>query len=244
MNKIRQQDGKTIFELSGDISLEDERYFYDYFQMDYTAPSQLREALSLADGKPVVIRVDSPGGSLIAGAAMYTDLMEYPGPVEFTIGSFAASAATVVAMASAKEGNACRMSPLALLVIHNVQGGAQGDYREMEAEAQRLRTANQTILAAYRKKTGLPEEELRRMLDAETWFSAEDALAAGLVDEILFEGDTPSAEERKAITNALIQQAKYLRNAIPFPQNVKILRKEGEAVQRAQAALDLETIRL
>lgn len=82
------------------------------------------------------------------------------------------------------------------------------------------------------------------MLDAETWFSAEDALAAGLVDEILFEGDTPSAEERKAITNALIQQAKYLRNAIPFPQNVKILRKEGEAVQRAQAALDLETIRL
>lgn len=241
MNKIRQQDGKTFFDLTGELVLEEDRATYGYFGVECTSPAQLREALALAGGGPVSIRVESPGGSLLAGAAMYTDLMEYPGPVEFTIGSFAASAATVVAMASAKEGNVCRMSPLALLVIHNVQGGAQGDYREMEAEAQRLRTANETILAAYRNKTGLPEGELRRMLDAETWFSAEDALAIGLVDEILFEEEPLDGA---ALTGALIQQAKQLRNAIPSPRRLARWREEQKAVQKARAALDLETIRL
>ena len=76
------------------------------------------------------------------------------------------------------------MTPTALLMIHNVSMATRGDHRDMAHATDVLQTANRSIAAAYRAKTGKSEEELLAYMDAETWMTAEDAVAAGFVDAI------------------------------------------------------------
>lgn len=146
--------GVTV-SLSGYLIENDDVPFYDWYGVDATAPSDVDNALAEAAGLPVLVEIDSPGGNLFSGATIYTALMNYPGKVTLDIRSLAGSAASLAAMAAAKVGNCCRMSPMALIFMHNVQGGAEGDYRDMETAAEMLKTANKTALAAYRLKTGM-----------------------------------------------------------------------------------------
>lgn len=160
---------------------------YNWYGVDAVCPKDVLD--NLPESGAAVIKIDSPGGDLVAGASMYTALMEHSGPLTFDIAGMAASAASAAAMASVKAGNRCRMSPMALMMVHNVRCSAEGDYRDMESTAEFLKTANETIINAYCKKTGKPREEIKAMLDNETWFSAAEALEMGLIDEIMFEGE-------------------------------------------------------
>lgn len=203
--------------VEGMIVSDDDRPAYEWFGIGAVSPGEIIDALPPSG--PVTIKVDSPGGNLIAGASIYTALMQHPGPVTFEIVGLAASAASVIAMASAKAGNLCRMSPMALMMVHNVQGSAEGDYRDMLESADFLQTANQTIVNAYLIKTKKSEDEIRAMLDDETWFSAAEAMSAGLIDEIMFVED--EAELLDGTANAYAyaiagkRRAKALLNLIP-----------------------------
>ena len=124
----------------------------------------------------------TPAGHVFAGSEIYTALKSYKGNVTVKIVGLAASAASVVAMA----GKKVLMSPTAQMMIHNVNSYAEGDYREMEHTAEVLKSANDTIANAYRLKTGRTEE-LLRLMDNETWMTAQKAKELGFIDEIMFE---------------------------------------------------------
>lgn len=106
-------------------------------------------------------------------------LREYPGSVQISIQSMAASAAAIIAMARVSE-----MSPVAQLMIHNVSSSARGDYRDMEHAAQVLRNSNQALAAALVEKTGKTEAEILALMDRETWYTAQQAVEAGFVDRV------------------------------------------------------------
>lgn len=94
------------------------------------------------------------------------------------------------------------MSPVALMMVHNVAGRASGDYHSMDKASQLLRTANEALASAYVAKSGKAQAEILAMMDSETWMSAEGAKANELIDKIAF-AETMDAEMTNAIPAAL-----------------------------------------
>src|SRR5699024_7677624 len=114
---------------------------------------------------------------------IYTLLKSSDKNITVNIIGVAASAASVIAMA----GDTVNMSPTAQMMIHNATMPVQGDYREMDHKSDFLKKTNQTLINAYKLKSGLDEKELKAMLDKETWFTPQDAKEKGLIDGIMFE---------------------------------------------------------
>ena len=153
---------------------------YDYYGIQCVCPADVQASLDAANGEPVVVYINSGGGDVFAGAEIYTALMDYPGDVELQIVGLAASAASVIAMA-----RRCVISPVGQIMVHNVSSAAEGDYRAMHHTGDVLDNANDALANAYMRKSGLPREKIRQMMDEETWLTAPAALKAGLVDEIM-----------------------------------------------------------
>lgn len=169
--------------IKGPIISNSDVWIYEWFGIEATSPSMVDKVLEKANGEDLEVEINSGGGSVFAGSEIYTALKSYKGNVTVKIVGLAASAASVVAMA----GKKVLMSPTAQMMIHNVSSRAAGDYREMEHTAEILKSANDTIANAYRLKTGKTQEELLRLMDNETWMTAQKAKELGFIDEIMFE---------------------------------------------------------
>ena len=128
----------------------------------------------------LVLRIHSPGGSVLDGNAIFTALKSHPGGVTTHIDGLAASMASVIALAGAPV----QMASNGIMMIHNVSGMMAGDSEDMRKMADTMDKIQQTIENAYVAKTGLPVEQIREMMDAETWMCADEACDLGFVDEI------------------------------------------------------------
>ena len=185
---VRNEAGEEQRELHLEGVIAEESWLDD----DVT-PAMFREELMAGSG-PIVLHISSPGGDCIAASRIYTMLMDYPGDVTVQIDGLAASAASVVAMA----GTTVRMSPTALMMIHNPMTVAMGDEAEMKAAISVLSEVKESIMNAYNIKTGIGFDKLAKMMDAETWMDAKKAKALGFADEILYaEGEEPEEEEEE-----------------------------------------------
>lgn len=188
-------------DVKGVIITNDEKWIYDWFEVENVSPNDVYNALP-SDNSPIEVIINSPGGYVDAGSEIYTTLKDYQGPVTVKIVGMAASAASVVAM----SGDKVMISPTAQMMIHNVSGVARGDYRDLQHEANVLKNYNTSIANAYVLKTGKSHDELLNLMENETYFTAQQALENGLVDEIMFENKAP-------------KMAASLQNGI-LPQNV------------------------
>lgn len=238
-NKVKRTDNGVTVEFTGTVVSNDDMLMYRYLDWDCICPKDIEDAIGMAEGKPILLRMNSPGGAVYVGAEIYTRLMEYSGPITVDILSISASAASVVAMITAKEGNHCRISPLGMMMIHNIQTKAQGDYRDMECTAELLRKANSTIIDAYKRKTGIPEAKLQEMLDKETYLTAKEAVELGFADEVMFEADQPQTDP--GTMTAVMARTRELINAIPSLDASTIRRMvEAQRTENAKREKDRE----
>ena len=166
--------------IRGPIVSSNQHRFYQWYGMEATSPKSVAEALAKGNGERAEVEINSGGGEIFAASEIYTALRNYAGGVHIRIVGLAASAASIIAMAGESE-----MTPTGMMMIHNVQSSADGDYRQMEHTAGVLRDANHAIISAYVAKTGRPEAEIAAMMDAETWITAERAVELGLVDRVM-----------------------------------------------------------
>lgn len=173
---------KTI-NIKGVIVSDDEKWIYDWFDIAATSPADVNAALEEADGEDVDVIVNSPGGSVYAGNEIYTALKSYKGRSFGKIVGLAASAASFAVLGC----DTVAISPPGQIMVHNAWSRVAGDYRDMEHGAEFLRKTNTSIINVYRLKTGKTEDELRAMMDKETWMTAQEALEHGFVDEIMFD---------------------------------------------------------
>ena len=169
--------------ISGDIISNDDKWIYDWLEWDSTCPADVQAAL---DGKPegetLNVLVNSGGGSVFAGQEIYS-MLRGREDVQINIQSIAGSAASVIAMANKSE-----ISPVGMIMIHNVRMyGAAGDYHDMKKNAEILQRMNEALAASYVAKTGRDQDEILKLMDKETWLTANQALELGFVDAI--EGD-------------------------------------------------------
>lgn len=194
----------AVLEIKGDIISNDDKWIYDWFEYESTCPADVDKAIeTLKPGEKLEVLVNSGGGSVMAGQEIYSKLKRR-NDVEIEIQSIAGSAAGVVAMAGKS-----RISPVGMIMIHNVSmSGAHGDYHDMQKNVEILKQMNSAMASAYTEKSGMPLEDVLKLMDKETWLTANQCLEYGFVDEIMEEQQTfTNSFQGMRLTDELRQQA-------------------------------------
>lgn len=149
---------------------------------DSVAANDFIKDLESLGGKNLTVRINSPGGDVFAAHAIHNQLLAYKGNVTVVIDGLCASAATIVAVA----GKKIIMPSNALFMIHNPAIGLDDYYgaEDLSKVLNALKGVKDSIIAAYRKRCKVPEAEISKMMDAETWMGAQECLDKGFIDEI------------------------------------------------------------
>jgi len=145
-----------------------------------TSKSFKKELDGLGKVDEINVRINSVGGNVFDGIAIYNQLASHKARVIVDVDGLCASIATVIAMA----GDVIRMADNGFFMIHNPNMVAAGEAADFRKAADLLDTARGEILKTYTKRPGTDIKELSNAMDAETWYTSEEAEAAGLVDEI------------------------------------------------------------
>lgn len=152
--------------------------------------SDSREFVSVLNalkGRSLRIGINSPGGVVMDGCVIHNALRAHGRPVHTIVEGLAASMASVVAI----SGSRVVMNDLSFMMIHKATSCVWDNSDEMRAQADRLDKMNLAIARQYARKCGRPVGEFLEMMADETWFTADEAKAIGLVDEII-QGDMPN----------------------------------------------------
>lgn len=168
----KTDDAGTLQEV--EISIYDEIGFGGVTAKDFLAEVKTYK------GQHIHLRINSVGGSVVEGAAIYNSLRRHKGGLTVHVDGLAASMASVIAMA----GEEVFIADNALMMVHNPWSMTMGDAGELRKEASVLDKLKNTLVNAYTRKTGLDAETIGAMMDEETWIDATEAVAMGFADEI------------------------------------------------------------
>ena len=170
----------------------------DYWGEGVTA-SRIAGALRSLGGADVTVNINSPGGDMFEGLAIYNLLREYDGKVTVKILGLAASAASVIAMA----GDDVQIGRGAFLMIHNCWVYAMGNRHDLAQIAADMEPFDNAMSDIYQARSGLDADTIGKMMDGETYIGGSDAVAKGFADsllsadEIADDDDSPAAALRK-----------------------------------------------
>ncbi|WP_407906781.1 head maturation protease, ClpP-related [Escherichia coli] len=170
----------------------------DYWSEGVTA-KRISGALHSLNGADVTVNINSPGGDLFEGLAIYNLLREYQGKVTVKVLGLAASAASVIAMA----GDTIQIGRGAFLMIHNCWGFVTGNRLDFAAAAEAMQPFDNAMADIYASRSGLDPATVHQLMDAESYIGGSDAVEKGLADSLLpadavADGDeTPAAALRK-----------------------------------------------
>jgi ATP-dependent protease ClpP protease subunit len=130
---------------------------------------------------PVEVQINSPGGDMFEGIAIYNVLREHPHPVTIKVMGMAASAASIIAMA----GDHVEIGAASFLMIHNCWVSSFGNRNDLRALADWLEPFDAAMTDVYVQRTGLPAETITKWLDDETWLSCSQAIEKGFANALL-----------------------------------------------------------
>lgn len=172
--RIKNIAGKNILEIDvyGVIG--------DNWGDDGITPKMVRNALKSGDYDSINVYINSPGGNAFDGVAIYNQLRNIKKTVNVFVDGEAASAASVIAMG----GDKVVMRSGALMMIHNASSIAIGQKQDLIKSAETLSRVDDRLADIYATRTGKPINEIKEMMDAETWMDGEEAVDAGFADEI------------------------------------------------------------
>jgi ATP-dependent Clp endopeptidase proteolytic subunit ClpP len=144
------------------------------------AKAFLDELKALGPVAEVTVRINSPGGSVFDGVAIYNALKRHDAAITVWVDGIAASIASMIAMA----GDEVVMPENAMLMLHDPSGLVMGTATDMRGMAEALDRMKAGMVAAYRDKSGRDDTEIEALMQAETWLSAQEAVALGLADRV------------------------------------------------------------
>lgn len=210
--------------IEGDIVDDEDLWLYEWFGLQATSPNMFKAELANYTGEPIVVWIDSYGGSVFAATGIYNALKEHKGDVTVKIDGKAMSAATIIAMA----GKEIHMSPSALMMIHNPLTEVYGYASELRKTADILDEVKEAIMNAYQLKTGRSRAKISEMMDAETYMNAKTAIKEGFADKMLYADQAPDPVEmtfnRHAILNSTNEAIRrMIAKYTPPPDNSKAL---------------------
>jgi ATP-dependent protease ClpP protease subunit len=173
------------------------------------------------------LRVNSPGGDVFDGIAIFNDIKAHPGKVTVQVSGIAASIASVIAMA----GDTIEIAPNAFFMVHNAWTIAAGNRHDFESAAGVLGQIDEAIARTYVERSKVGIRAVRDMMDAETWLSAADAIDKGFADRPMSAAE-PAVGEASArfdLTGVFAKVPDALRwsgDQAGDPQTIRDIEKE------------------
>ena len=178
----------------------------------------------------ILLRINSPGGSVIDGLSIHDAIKRMPQNVTAQIEGLAASIASIIALGA----DQVTMSENSLFMIHNVWGGETGGAKDMRKAADLMDKMGDRLVNIYVGKTGLDESTIRNWMDEETWFTADEALDAGFINLV----EKPIALAAKFDVQKLNYKNKNLVVDM-FNSNKKIKKMENQIEELKSFISDL-----
>jgi ATP-dependent Clp protease protease subunit len=188
---VNQDEKRADIYIYGDITS------WPWLESDVSSYNLAKEIEGL-EVDQINVYINSYGGEVAEGLAIYNQLRRHRAKIRTVVDGFACSAASVVFMA----GDERVMSNASLLMIHNAWMLATGDQNDLRKNADDLEIINAATIQAYLNHVNISEDELKEMMDAETWISAADALDMGFATEVV----NPAATDKAAASLRLRQQ--------------------------------------
>lgn len=229
-------------QLNGEVMSNDWADLYRRYGFDtgFYCPGDLRAAIDgLEDGEELVLEVNSVGGDVDAAAEMYAVLQGCDHSTRAEIQSLAASAASYLILACDRV----EIARPAQMMIHLASWDVGGNKHDHEWAAQQLDATDESILTTYLAKSGgkASREELTRLMEGETYLTAEQCVAMGLADGILGAAETDEAGEPVALVASVTGNLRRALRTLPDIREL-MARRDREDWQR-RARLELEQAR-
>ncbi|MFC3568400.1 head maturation protease, ClpP-related [Paracoccus simplex] len=165
--------------------------------------------LRSAAGRPIIANINSPGGDVFEGLAIYNMLRTYEGDVTVRILGLAASAASVIAMA----GDRVEIARAGFLMIHNTWVFAVGDRHDLTTVAGQLGAFDEVLADLYAVRTGIEAAEIGQRMDREFWVSGKSAVDQGFADDLL-DADQITISNSLAVDGPKIQYLRQTEGAL------------------------------
>lgn len=200
----------------------------DEWEDSDTSAAGFRDALKqLGDVKNINLHINSPGGSVFEGIAIYNMLKQSPAHVNVYVDGLAASIASVIAM----SGDAIFMPSNAMMMIHNPWTFAMGNANELRKQADDLDHITQASVQTYLDKAGdkLDEATLKDLMDNETWLTAQEAVDYGLADEVM-----QANQAAASISKQFIQRYRHVPKQLVEQAEKKTKKQDGMSEKARQ----------
>lgn len=210
-------------------------YIYDVISSYWGVSAQdvIAQLDNAGDATVLNVYLNTPGGDVFEGRAIMAAIQRFAGKTVAHIDSLCASAGTSIALACQEV----EMSEGAFFMIHNASGGAYGDKKVMRDTADLLEKVEGAIVNDYVKKTGKDEADIVAWMDAETWFTAAEAIDAGFVDRLAVAAN--KASSTNAWNLAAFNKAPQALRATPSKTDL-----EPTAPQPSMTAANTNRLRL
>lgn len=156
-------------------------FIYDEIGGFGISADSVRRELANIDAPVINLSINSPGGDVFDGIAIYNELLSHDARVNVRVTGLAASAASIIAMA----GDEISVAENGFLMIHNAWSMAIGNKRDMWDTGDVLNAIDKSLARTYSKRTGAEFEDISSMMDAETWLDAETAVNLKFADSII-----------------------------------------------------------
>lgn len=190
---LATENNEANINIYGDITS------WEWLESDVSSYTLSKELEGL-DVDTINVYINSYGGEVAEGLAIYNALKRHKAKIKTFCDGFAASIASVIFMA----GDERIMSNASLLFIHNAWTIAEGNANDFRKQAEDLDKITQASINAYMNHVNITKEELKEMLDNETWISPQDALEMGFATAIV--NDNTSKNPNQSIKKKLMQQ--------------------------------------
>lgn len=193
---------------------------------------RMAAALRSIGPKNVTVKINSPGGDVFEGLAIYNELVNHKAEVTVDVMGIAASAASFIAMA----GDKIRMGLGTMLMIHNAWGVVIGNRNDMIDASLMLGKIDGAMMDIYEARTGAARKDIEKYMDAETFFSAREAVDKGFADEVT-ESPSSATGSRASLTPDI--QAKrrldsiLAQSGVPRVERRKMLKDASGGMQDA-----------
>lgn len=215
---IQQSTKPSTLELYiyDDVKDDEENWWTGEIKESTTSAKYIQNQLEQSkDVSNIDIFINSYGGSVKEGLAVYNQLKRHPAQKTVYIDGFACSIASVIAMA----GDKVIMGPNTLMMIHHASMGAYGNAEELRKAANDVEVIDKASCSSYLEKAGdkLSQEELTRLLDNQTWLNAEQCLQYGLADEIVGKEDKVLEEAKQRFNQSIKYQIEQSKSGIEVP---------------------------
>lgn len=171
---LEKHEQNATINIYGDITS------FPWFENDVSASNLSKQLETLTDVEQIDVYINSYGGEVAEGLAIYNALKRHKANVTTYCDGFAASIASVIFMA----GNKRVMNESSLLMIHNAWTYAAGNAKELRKQADDLEKITQASVEAYKAHSSLSEDEIKELMDNETWILPEEAIDYGFATSV------------------------------------------------------------